>query len=219
MTVLIFDRKGKTRAFQKIFIDLETANIKSSDDTMTKKGIMQALLIIASCLVFSSCITQTGMFHMAIKEGHGEKVKAMINRKIALVRERDYEGWTPLHTASFYGRLEIAQLLIDHGADVRAADNSGETPLHLAAEAGLNSRAIAELLIAKGAPVNARSDSGCTPLHNAVMEDDRALAEALARAGADIDAKNEGGEKALDIARKLGKKNCSEFLAGWGRAR
>ena len=45
-------------------------------------------------------------------------------------------GETPLHSAAFWGRYEIAQLLINAGADVNAQDDQGSTPLHEAARLG-----------------------------------------------------------------------------------
>jgi hypothetical protein len=41
-------------------------------------------------------------------------------------------GLTPLHLASEYGKIEIARLLIEHGASVEAKDDQGKTPLDVA---------------------------------------------------------------------------------------
>ena len=38
---------------------------------------------------------------------------------------------SPLHYAALYGQTEVAQLLLEHGADVRAKVNK-ETPLDMA---------------------------------------------------------------------------------------
>ena len=39
------------------------------------------------------------------------------------------DGLTPLHDAARENSLDMAKLLIDHGADVNATDSSGCTPL------------------------------------------------------------------------------------------
>uniref|UniRef100_A0A8C5RNH3 Serine/threonine-protein phosphatase 6 regulatory ankyrin repeat subunit B n=1 Tax=Laticauda laticaudata TaxID=8630 RepID=A0A8C5RNH3_LATLA len=43
---------------------------------------------------------------------------------------------TPLHAAAFADHVECLQLLLSHNAQVNAADNSGKTPLTIAAEKG-----------------------------------------------------------------------------------
>jgi ankyrin repeat protein len=44
----------------------------------------------------------------------------------------DGTGETPLHYASESGRIEIARLLIEHGASVEVQDKAGRTPLDVA---------------------------------------------------------------------------------------
>ena len=39
----------------------------------------------------------------------------------------DSDGWTPLHEASFTGTLEVARLLLEHGADPDAKTRKFET--------------------------------------------------------------------------------------------
>jgi hypothetical protein len=51
-------------------------------------------------------------------------------------RTRSPGGATPLHQAVSTGQRDIAELLLEHGAEVDARDQSGCTPLHLAAANG-----------------------------------------------------------------------------------
>ena len=76
-----------------------------------------------------------------------------------------YDG-TALHEAARSGRKEIAELLIDKGAEVNAQGQYMGTPLHYAI--GEGHKEIAELLIAKGADVNAKIEDGKTPLDLAI---------------------------------------------------
>ncbi|EAX97026.1 hypothetical protein TVAG_315280 [Trichomonas vaginalis G3] len=48
--------------------------------------------------------------------------------------------------------IEIAELLISHGANINEKDEDGKTALHFAAY--YNSKEIAELLISNGANIN-----------------------------------------------------------------
>ena len=58
-----------------------------------------------------------------------------------------------LYRVCRFGDLQIARLLIERGADVKAADHVEETPLHLAS--GRGHEAVARLLIERGADVKA----------------------------------------------------------------
>ena len=60
-------------------------------------------------------------------------------------------------------KVDCVRLLIDHGADVSAKDETHTTPLHLASSSGIPE--IAQLLIERGADVTARDKSAKTPLH------------------------------------------------------
>ena len=49
------------------------------------------------------------------------------------------QGWTPLHSAVSAGHNDVVQDLISLGADVNAANSSGQTPLHYAVSPTLTS--------------------------------------------------------------------------------
>jgi ankyrin repeat protein len=52
------------------------------------------------------------------------------------VNERNNYRQTALAVASMNGKLEVAELLIKHGANVDSQDVGGRTPLHSALEGG-----------------------------------------------------------------------------------
>jgi len=72
-----------------------------------------------------------------------------------------------LGTKNEEAKIEVAKVLIAHGADVNKASSSGTTPLHAAAY--LNKLEMAKLLVAHGADVSAVATRiwGYTPLHMA----------------------------------------------------
>lgn len=65
-------------------------------------------------------------------------------------------GISPMHGAALEGSVKIAQLLIDHGADVNTQDDKIGTPLILAAYKGLYP--MVEFLLNKGADILATCD-------------------------------------------------------------
>lgn len=73
---------------------------------------------------------------------------------------RDDQGCTPLHFAADRGLAPIAQLLLDHGADVNAKDADGQSPLHYAAICGRQE--LCSLLVAAGADVALEDADGAT---------------------------------------------------------
>jgi ankyrin repeat protein len=99
---------------------------------------------------------------------------------------RDSYSQTPLHWASREGHLEVAQLLLDKGADVKATNsNCGGTPLHLASREG--HLEVAQLLLDEGADVKAADSDGRPPLHWASRNRHLEVAKLLLDKGADVE--------------------------------
>lgn len=51
------------------------------------------------------------------------------------VNAKGYEDVTPLHDAAIVGHLKMCKLLLSHGADPRAKNCKGKTPVDIAASA------------------------------------------------------------------------------------
>ncbi len=116
--------------------------------------------------------------HLAASQGDTGTAEALIVSAKANVNGRSLATQrTPLHYAAEGDRMAVADLLLQHGAEVDAQDAYGETPLHYAVREG--SVATVELLISQGADVNARNGSGSTPLTFAVNQGHRKIVEIL----------------------------------------
>lgn len=75
---------------------------------------------------------------------------------------RDNAGYTPLHECCSRGHLEIARLLLQHGADPNASATGGIRPIHDAVE---NDQVeVVRLLLSYGADPVIATYSGLTPL-------------------------------------------------------
>ncbi len=83
------------------------------------------------------------------------------------VNARDEGGWTALSKSTYNfeqkrGFADVAQALIDAGADLEAAIGYGVRPLMLAA--GYGETPVVEVLLKAGADVTARNEGGLTAL-------------------------------------------------------
>jgi ankyrin repeat protein len=87
----------------------------------------------------------------------------------------------PLDGRSRQGHKDVAELLLASKAEVNAKNNSGTTPLHIAALLGY--KAVAELLLANNAEVNPKNNNGSTPLHWAAKGGHKEVAELLRQHG------------------------------------
>ena len=78
-----------------------------------------------------------------------------------------YFGSKPLHNACRKGCLEIAEILLENGADIDAIENFSKlTPLHYAA--GKQNTEITKLLLKTGCKTNTRNKQNMTALELAM---------------------------------------------------
>jgi len=140
----------------------------------------------------------------AAAAGDTARLAELVEGDAGLANAYASDGFTPLHLAVFFGRLNAARLLLERGAEVNAVARNAMRvmPLHSAVAGG--HLAICELLLEHGAEVNARQHEGWTPLHGAAEHGDGELVDTLLREGADPKARMDGGETAADTAAKAG---------------
>jgi len=82
-----------------------------------------------------------------------------------VVNRRAVGGLPPLLAAAAGGVLDIAQLLVEHGAELELTDNFGLTALHLSGRRGKQD--VIDFLAASGANLHACNRELRTPLHEA----------------------------------------------------
>lgn len=180
-------------------------------------------------------------FFQAIRAGDRDKVDAMLSADTGLLTAKDANGLGPYTAAKYFGRNDIAAMLLEKGAEldifaasmagakervieliqenperVNAYSQDGWTPLHLACFFGQPQ--VAELLIAHGADVHARSRNAMrnTPLHAATGGRNRDAARALIEHGAAVNARQEGGWTALHAASQNGDVEMMQLLIAGG---
>uniref|UniRef100_A0A8C8CIQ3 Poly [ADP-ribose] polymerase n=1 Tax=Oncorhynchus tshawytscha TaxID=74940 RepID=A0A8C8CIQ3_ONCTS len=134
----------------------------------------------------------------AAKKGCLARVQKLCSPENINCRDTQGRNSTPLHLAAGYNNLEVAEYLLEHGADVNAQDKGGLIPLHNAASYGHVD--IAALLIKFNTCVNATDKWAFTPLHEAAQKGRTQLCALLLAHGADPTMKNQEGQTALDLA-------------------
>lgn len=122
------------------------------------------------------------------------------------------DGFTALHLAAFFGKAEVARLLLEHGArvDVYTRNPFANQPLHAAA-AGRHIE-VCRILLAAGADVNATQRGGFTPLHEAAQQGDVEMTELFLSADADPDLVTDAGATAADLASAAGHGDLAQRL-------
>ncbi|XP_046971112.1 transient receptor potential channel pyrexia isoform X2 [Vanessa cardui] len=114
---------------------------------------------------------------------------------------------TPLHVAASLGSASCMKLLLDAGADVRAALGPGRaTALHLAAVDG--HAECASLLLEHGAHIDCTNSRGQTSLHLAALAQSVEVVELLVTKRADVRARDVDGRTPLHGAIVRGARAC-----------
>src|SRR5512144_2160920 len=136
--------------------------------------------------------------------GYVDRLHARLDEDPAAASARSADGYTALHFAAFFGKPEVARILLEAGAFVDAvADNEMRVqPLHSAAAS--RHLEVCRLLLAAGAHVNARQAGGFTPLHAAAQNGDPELVELFLSARADPRAATDAGDTPAATAEAAG---------------
>ena len=133
-----------------------------------------------------------------------DRLREALDGDPGLVQAFASDGFTALHLAAFFGKVEAARLLLERGADpaTYTRNDFANQPLHAAA-AGRHLE-VCRALLAAGADVNATQHGGYTPLHEAAGSGDVALAELFLSAGASPAALTEDGRTPAQVAEAAG---------------
>jgi hypothetical protein len=119
-----------------------------------------------------------------------------------------------VNVALVKGHVDIAMLLLEHGADVNTVDSRGLTPLHQAIERDRSDHF--KLLLEHHADIHLRDTNGVTPLCQAATFGELAFTRELLRRGAAVDALNHEGWSPLMAASRYGRLDVARCLVESG---
>ena|GEM_PF-1685154 len=166
-------------------------------------------------------ISSAGDIHEAAKVADLDRIRDILAQNPREANSQNIYGMTPdgyqmtpLHWAARMGHLDVAKLLLRHGALVGSRTSRGMTPLHMAAFRGHAS--MTALLLDNGATVTATDSFGASPLHLAAISGSVPTIQTLLSRGAPIDAPGSSGATPLIEAIHQGKIKAVFALASAG---
>ena len=148
----------------------------------------------------------------AAELGGVPRASALLDATPSLLDSFSQDGWTALHLAAFFNRLEMVELLLARGArlDLKSKNAVNNTPLNAAVAAGRLE--IARRLLEKGADANAHQHGGITPLHEAAAAGNAEMVHLLLSYRADANAISEDNRTPLGMALEKGHQQVVEIL-------
>lgn len=190
---------------QALMADPRAAEAKAADGT---SALMLALYYRCPQMAAAIAARRPLTFHEAVALGKLSDVAAALASNVDLARAHAPDGYSVLALAVFFGHLQVAALLLAHGADVNSAARNPMrvAPIHAALTQPPDvALPLLHLLLAFGADVNARQQGGWSPLHSAAHRDQAELVRCLLLAGADPQQSADDGRNAVDLAKQEGK--------------
>ncbi|XP_052461403.1 ankyrin repeat domain-containing protein 10 isoform X1 [Carassius gibelio] len=151
--------------------------------------------------------------HRACRDGDVDALCSLLQCSAdQLAVEDSFYGWTPLHWAAHFGKLECVMRLVQVGCGVNSVTSRfAQTPAHIAAFGG-HPQCLLWLLQA-GADINRQDYVGEPPLHKAARAGSIDCINTLLVQGAKADMRNSSGLTAADLALTQGFEECAQLLS------
>ena len=172
------------------------------------------LVALAAFAWFSSTLLAADpLMVTAARKSDRAAIRALLDKRVA-VDEAQVDGMTALHWAAQLDDLETARLLVSAGANARATNRYGVTPLTLACLNG--NTGMVELLLVHGADPNTTVRGGETVLMTAARTGKVGAVKALLGRNAIVDAKERRGQTAIMWAAAQGHAPVVQMLMDAG---
>lgn len=171
--------------------------------------ILKSIAIIAICFGMSCTVSEN--IHEIVKKDDKKKLVRLLRKNPELINTKDEFSRTALHLATDCENNDIADLLIEKGAEIDVKDLNSKTPLHYAAIR--NKVSMAELLLEKGADINSQDKDDFAPIHYAGMHNHPGFMKFLIDEGAKIDiTEHRGATPLLMCIWRMGNYELTKLL-------
>lgn len=188
---------------------MDDAALRNLMEVISKTDTIAALAVLAACPALAKAALIDGATRTTAQANFLPKIGHYV-----------YAGDTALHLAAAAHQPDVVRALVDAGANVKARNRRGATPLHYAADGNPASVDWAphrqaetiRLLIESGADPNSVDQSGVAPLHRAIRNRCAAATAALIEGGADVRAPNGRGSTPLLLATRQAGRSGSGSL-------
>jgi ankyrin repeat protein len=154
--------------------------------------------------------------HEAAAIGQLERVKHFVEKDPALAKSYSPDGFPVFALPAVFGHMEVAEYLLEKGAEVNAAATNGTGYNALTGAVASGHTLIVSWLLANGAEPNYRYGAGYSPLLTAAANGHLGILSILLASGADLHAKTSDGKTALSFAEERGHAEVAEFLRNHG---
>ena len=156
--------------------------------------------------------------HLASLFGNIATVQFLLRKDFRLLSKPNAQGETSIWKASYGGKTDTIEFLLQQGASVEEGNNAGLTPLHAAVERGLVN--VVDFLIAKGAKLDkltGKKSGQLTAMHLAVVSGSLEVLRGLYNLDSSmLEMKNGNGETPLWYASYIGENAAVKFLLDLG---
>lgn len=172
-----------------------------------RAGVIAAAVLLACAPASAQLRSDGAKFLKAVKDRDGTVATQMLSEPgTTVANARDLaSGQGALHYVVQRRDLTWVRFLLQQGTNPNLADNSGVTPLQIAAQLGFVEGL--EALVEGGATVDVADATGETPLIGAVHRRDVEIVKLLLKHGANPDRSDNSGRNARDYAALMGTNN------------
>ncbi len=165
-------------------------------------------LIFVSLLTVSYLSGRTQNIHRTACDGDMARLDSML--QFTDLHVPDDRGRSLLHWAVGCNQREVFDSLIERGIGINREDRDGYTALYVAVQ--FNRGSLLDTLITLQENEDWKSQQGASLLERAILDQNLLFVQKLIRNGLDIEILNKRGSTPLELSRRIGAEEISQWL-------